>query len=106
MSVARNIETTKSSQLENKRMGIKEKFRNPQFILDEVAQYVKEGDIAASTELISAYISNSYKYNSQTDFAEAIGTTRQTLHRMFAHDNVNLNVFFKAIEQIYDDANE
>ena len=81
-------------------------FENTQFILDEIAQYVKEGDIAASTDLISAYISNSLKYNSQTDFAEAIGTTRQTLHRMFAHDNVNLNVFFKAIEQIHDDANE
>ncbi len=81
-------------------------FENPQFILDEIAQYVKDGDITSSTDLISAYISNSLKYNSQTEFAEAIGATRQTLHRMFAHDNVNLNVFFKAIEQIHDDANE
>jgi len=105
MSVARDIETIKSSQLENKRIGIKEKFRNPQFILDEISQYVKEGDIAASTDLISAYISNSLKYKSQSDFAEAIGTTRQTLHRMFAHDNVNMNIFFRTIEQIYDDAN-
>lgn len=106
MSVARNIETSKSSQLKNKRMGIKEKFRDPQFILDEITQYVKEGDIAASTDLISAYISNSFKYSSQSDFAEAIGTTRQTLHRMFAHDNVNLNVFFRAIEQIHADISE
>ena len=106
MNVAKNIETSKSSQVEIKRMGIKEKFRNPQFIIDEIAQYVKEGDIAASTDLISAYISNSLKYKSQSEFAKAIGTTRQTLHRMFAHDNVNLKVFFKAIERIYDDANE
>ena len=81
-------------------------FENPQFILDEIAQYVKEGDIASSTDLISAYISNGLKYKSQTEFAEAIGATKQTLHKMFAHDNVNLNVFFKAIEQIHDDANE
>ena len=81
-------------------------FENPQFILDEIAQYIKDGDITSSTDLISAYISNSLKYNGQTDFAKAIGTTKQTLHKMFAHDNVNLNVFFKAIEQIHDDANE
>ena len=106
MSTARNIEASKSSELEIKRMSIKEKFRNPEFILDEISKYVKEGDIASSTDLISAYISNSLKYNNQSEFAEAIGTTRQTLHRMFAHDNVNLNVFFRAIEQIHDDATE
>ena len=106
MNVARTIETSKSSQLENKRMGIKEKFRDPQFILNEIAEYVKDGDIAASTDLISAYISNSFKYKNQSDFAEKIGTTRQTLHRMFAHDNVNLNVFFRAIERIHADINE
>tara|TARA_Y100000385_G_scaffold268161_1_gene304939 strand:- start:324 stop:647 length:324 start_codon:yes stop_codon:yes gene_type:complete len=106
MNVARKIENSENSHLKNKRMGIKEKFRNPQFIIDEISQYVKEGDIAASTDLISAYISNSLKYSNQADFAEAIGTTRQTLHRMFAHENVNLNIFFNAIEQIYDDANE
>ncbi len=78
-------------------------FENPQLILDEIAQYVKDGDITSSTDLISAYISNSLKYNSQTEFAEAIGTTKQTLYKMFAHDNVNLNVFFRAIEQIYED---
>ena len=106
MSIANNIEIAKSSDLKNKRIGIKEKFSNPKFILDEIAQYVKEGDISASTDLISAYISNNKKYKNQSDFADAIGTTRQTLHRMFAHDNVNLKIFFKAIEQIYNDSDE
>ncbi len=104
MSLAKKIENSKGST-EAKRMSIKEKFRNPQFIIDEIANFVKEGDISASTDLISAYIANSSKYNSQEQFAEAIGTTRQTLHRMFAHENVNLNVFFKAVERIHQDAN-
>jgi hypothetical protein len=105
MSTAMNIETSKSSKHKNKRFGIREQFASPQFIIEEIALYVKEGDISASTDLIAAYISNSPKYKSQSDFASALGTTRQTLHRMFAHDNVNLNIFFKAVEQIYDDAN-
>lgn len=104
MSLAKKLENSKGSA-EAKRMSIKEKFRNPQFIIDEISNFVKEGDISASTDLISAYIANSSKYNSQEQFAEAIGTTRQTLHRMFAHENVNLNVFFKAVERIHQDAN-
>lgn len=88
-----------------KSMGIREQFRNPQFIIEQISEFVKEGDIAASTDLISAYISNSPKYANQEAFAEAIGTTRQTLHRMFAHENVSLNVFFNAIEKIHEDAN-
>lgn len=105
MGLANRIENSKSS-VSAKRMSIKEKFTDPQFIIDEISNYVKEGDISASTDLISAYISNSPKYSNQEEFAVAIGTTRQTLHRMFAHENVNLNIFFKAIERIHQDANE
>jgi hypothetical protein len=87
-------------------MSLKEKFKNPQYIIDEISNFVKEGDISSCTDLISAYISHSSKYANQDQFAAAIGTTRQTLHRMFAHENVNLNVFFKAVERIHQDIND
>lgn len=103
MNLAKNIQDTKSSDIKNKRMGIKEKFRDPRFIVDQMAELLKEGDFSSSTDLISAYIANSPKYKNQDEFAEAIGTTRQTLHRMFAHENVSLNLFFKALEQIHSD---
>lgn len=93
----------KGPDILKKRMGIKESFGNPQFIIDQLAAFLKEGDFSSSTDLIAAFISNSPKYKNQDEFAQAIGTTRQTLHRMFAHENVSLNVFFNAIERIYDD---
>ncbi|MCB9060341.1 MAG: hypothetical protein H6622_02330 [Halobacteriovoraceae bacterium] len=97
MSVVRNIKSRRAS--------LKERFADPRFIIEQISELTKEGDIAASTDLISAYISNSPKYENQDEFAESIGTTRQTLYRMFAHENVSLNVFFGAIERIYDDIN-
>jgi DNA-binding phage protein len=97
------LQRNKSSDILKKRMGIKESFGNSEFIIDQLASFLKEGDFSSSTDLIAAYISNSPKYKNQDEFAQAIGTTRQTLHRMFAHENVSLNVFFKAIERIYDD---
>ena len=103
MSLARNIQNNKSSNSQRKRMGVKERFSNPEFIIDQMGEFLKEGDFSSVTDLISAYISNSPKYSGQEEFAEAIGTTRQTLHRMFAHENVSLNVFFNAIDRIYDD---
>ena len=103
MSLARNRQDSRSSGFQNKKMGIKEKFRDPSFIIDQMAEFLKEGDFSSSTDLISAYIANSPKYKNQEEFAEAIGITRQTLHRMFAHENVSLNLFFKAIEQIHAD---
>ena len=88
-----------------KRMGLKAKFAEPTYILEQMAQFLKEGDVASITDLISAYISNSKKYNSQDEFAKAIGTTRQTLHRMLSHsDAVSMKIFFGAIEQIHQDA--
>lgn len=84
-------------------MGIKENFGRPEYIIELLANFLKEGDFSSSTDLIGAYISNSPKYKNQDEFAQAIGTTRQTLHRMFAHENVSLNVFFNALEQIYND---
>jgi DNA-binding phage protein len=94
------------SKLEQKRMSLNEKFSNPEEVLVMMSEFLKEGDIASLTDLISAYIKNSHKYSSQEEFATAIGTTRQTLHRMLSHaDNVSIKVFFNAVERIYDDAN-
>ena len=91
-------------KVEKKRMGLKEKFANPEYILEQMAQYMKDGDVASITDLISAYVSNSHKYKNQDQFAEAIGTTRQTLHRMLSHsDSVSIKVFFNAIERIHED---
>ena len=68
---------------------------------------MKVGDVASITDLISSYMANSEKYKNQEQFAEAIGTTRQTLHRMLSHsDTVSIKVFFNAVEQIYRDASE
>jgi len=92
-----------NSDVQKRRMGIKENFGNPEFIIEQLSVFLKEGDFSSSTDLIAAYISNSPKYKNQDEFAQAIGTTRQTLHRMFAHENVSLNVFFNAIEQVYED---
>jgi hypothetical protein len=72
--------------------------KNPKFILDTIATYIREGDISASTDLISAYITD------REDFAAAIGTTVESLHKMLAHDGESLNVFFKAIDKIYNDS--
>lgn len=82
MTLAKNIYSKRSST-KNRRMGIKESFGNPEFILEQLSSSIRDGDFDSSTDLISAYISNSKKYNNQDDFAMAIGTTRQTLHRMF-----------------------
>ncbi|MBI2519319.1 MAG: hypothetical protein HYV97_02830 [Bdellovibrio sp.] len=89
-----------------KKMGLKEKFGHPDFILEQISQCVKDGDFASITDFISSYVSNSPKYKSQDEFAEAIGTTRQTLHRMFAHENVSLNILFNALEKIHADQEE
>ncbi len=91
----------------SKRMSLKARFANPEEILGMMADYMKEGDVASITDLISSYISNSPKYKSQEQFAEAIGTTRQTLHRMLSHsDTVSMKVFFGAIEQIHSDSDK
>ncbi len=103
MNLARNLQNIKSLDLKNAKKTFKEKFSDPNFIINEMAEFLKEGDFSSSTDLISAYIAHSPKYKNQDDFAKAIGTTRQTLHRMFAHENVSLNLFFKAIDKIYDD---
>ncbi len=101
------VKVKESHQAGKKRMALKERFGNPQEVLNMMAEYMKDGDVASITDLISSYISNSHKYNNQDEFAEAIGTTRQTLHRMLAHnDAVAIKYFFGAIEQIYQDANE
>jgi|GEM_PF-2268632 hypothetical protein len=97
----------KEKNHEGKRMALKERFGNPNEVLGMMADYMKDGDVSSITDLISSYISNSPKYNNQAEFAQAIGTTRQTLHRMLSHsDTVSMKVFFGAIEQIYTDATE
>ncbi len=96
----------KKSGLEKRRLSLKEKFGEAEYVLEQMSKYLREGDVASITDLISAYISNSAKYKNQEEFAEAIGTTRQTLHRMLSHsDAVSMRVFFGAVEQIYKDAN-
>jgi DNA-binding phage protein len=88
-----------------RRLSLKEQLGTPEFVLEQMADYMREGDVASITDLISSYISNSPKYKSQEQFAEAIGTTRQTLHRMLSHsDSVSLKVFFNAVERIWEDA--
>lgn len=88
-----------------KRLSLKQKFGQPQYVLEQMAEYMKDGDVASVTDLIASYISNSAKYKSQDQFADAIGTTRQTLHRMLSHnDNVSIKIFFNAIEQIHQDS--
>ncbi len=97
----------KKQALEKRRLSLKEKFAQPQYVLEQMASFLKEGDVASITDLISAYVSNSEKYKNQEEFAEAIGTTRQTLHRMFSHsDAVSIKVFFGAVGRIYEDANQ
>lgn len=94
----------KNDKTENRRASLKEKLGQPQFVLEQMAEYMKDGDVASVTDLISSYISNSPKYSNQDQFASAIGTTRQTLHRMLSHnDAVSIKVFFNAIEQIHAD---
>lgn len=103
-SAALKMKTGKST-LEKKRLSLNQKFGNPTEVLNMMADYIKDGDIASITDLISAYVANSSKYKNQDQFAEAIGTTRQTLHRMFSHeDTVSLKIFFGAIEQIHNDS--
>lgn len=100
---AMKLKNEKSSA-ENRRAGLKEKLGQPEFVMEQMSQYMKDGDVASITDLIASYISNSPKYKNQEQFAEAIGTTRQTLHRMLSHsDAVSLKVFFNAIEQIHSD---
>ena len=100
------LKQNKKTNLQSKRLSLKEKFADPSFIINEISNTIKDGDFASITDLISAYVSNSKNYKSQDDFALAIGTTRQTLHRMFAHENVSLTVFFNALEKIYEDTQE
>lgn len=98
---------TKEKPQDTKRMALKERFANPNEVLNMMADYMKDGDVASITDLISSYIANSPRYKSQEEFANAIGTTRQTLHRMLSHsDAVSMKVFFGAIEQIHSDAND
>lgn len=95
----------KSPTAAEKRLSLKQKFGQPQYVLEQMAEYMKDGDVASVTDLIASYIANSSKYKSQDQFAEAIGTTRQTLHRMLSHnDNVSIKIFFSAIEQIHQDS--
>ncbi len=102
-----NTAVRKSFSKLEKKQSLSEKFSDPKFIIEAMSDYLKEGDVGSITDLISAYIKNSKIYNSQEEFATKIGTTRQTLHRMLSHnDNVSLQVFFSAIEQIHSDSLE
>ncbi len=97
--------TQKENLKQDRKKGLKAKFGDPKYILESMADFLLDGDVASITDLIAAYVSNSKKYKTQESFAETIGTTRQTLHRMLAHnENVGIQVFFSAIEQIHKDS--
>lgn len=107
MAQAKLIQDSKElTSAEKKRMGMKENLGNPVFVYEQILQLFKEGDLSSTTDFISAYVANSHKYKNQDAFAEAIGSNRQTLHRMFANENVSMNLYFKAIEQIFDDSQD
>lgn len=107
MSHAARKQKGEKANPDQRRLSLREKLGQPNFVLEQMAQYLKDGDVASITDLISSFISNSPKYKNQDQFANAIGTTRQTLHRMLSHsDTVSLKVFFNAIEQIHQDASE
>ncbi len=104
MSQALKMKSGKPS-LEQKRKSLNEQFGDANSVINMMADYMKDGDVASITDLVSAYLSHSPKYKNRDEFAAAIGTTRQTLHRMLSHeDTVSLKVFFSAIEQIHADA--
>lgn len=103
---AKKVESEKS-KYELKRLAAREQLAQPQIIVEEMVSFMRDGDVSSITDLIGAYVSLSPKYKSQEQFAEAIGTTRQTFHRMIAHsDTVSMRVFFRAVEQIHEDARE
>ena len=105
MAQALKIKSGKPS-LEQRRKSLNEKFGDAKSVINMMADYMKDGDVTSITDLIAAYLSHSPKYKNRDEFATAIGTTRQTLHRMLSHeDTVSMKVFFGAIEQIYEDAN-
>ena len=90
--------------MKTKQSQINKKFADPQFIINQICQFIKDGDARSITDLISAYISNSDLYKNQDEFAQQIGTTRQTLHRLFRqNEQVSVGVLFACIDQIYQD---
>lgn len=83
---------------------VKSKLGQAKFVVKQMSQFMKDGDVTAITDLIASYIANSPKYKTQESFAEIIGTSGQVLHRMLSHDDaVPMKVFFNAIEQIHSD---
>ncbi|MFP5492411.1 MAG: hypothetical protein ACLGG0_12980 [Bacteriovoracia bacterium] len=82
---------------------LQKKFADPSYMIEFMADYLRSGDFESITDIIAAYIANCPKYKSQDEFAKAIGTNRQTLYRMMAHQNVSMNVLFAAVERIYKD---
>ena len=102
------MKTLVNKKIENltdkKSIDMNKKFSNPQFIINQMSTFIKDGDVRSITDLISAYISCSEKYKNQEEFAQEVGTTRQTLHRLFRHnDQVSIGVLFSCIEQIHQD---
>ncbi|MCK6595818.1 MAG: helix-turn-helix domain-containing protein [Bacteriovoracaceae bacterium] len=97
------LAVNKEEHVDKKRMNALENFKNPQFIFDQIISAFQDGDFESSTDFIAAYVKNSPKYNTQDEFAEKIGTTRQTLSRMFAHENVSMNIYFECLRQIKED---
>jgi len=100
------LAVNKEEHVDRKRMNALENFKNPKFIFEQILSAFQEGDFESSTDFIAAYVKNSPKYKTQDEFAERIGTTRQTLSRMFAHENVSMNIYFECLRQIKEDIGE
>lgn len=86
------------------KQSLSEKYADPTYILNEMADYLKAGDVESITDLINLYIRNSSQYT-QEIFAEKIDVSRGTLSSMLSNTgNVSMNVFMSAIDLIYQDS--
>lgn len=95
-----------SKQVQAKIDEAQKRFADPKYVLLALSELIKEGDLRSFIDFIPSYVSSSPKYKSQEEFAKAIGTTRQTFHRMVCNEDVSMQVLIAAVEQIYKDAYE
>lgn len=79
---------------------------NPKHVLKQLSTCIEKGTIKDAMTHLESYILHSPKYTSKERFATAIGTNRQTLYRMLLNENVSMNLFFDAVNQIHKDSKE
>ena len=79
---------------------------NPKHVLEQLSTCIKRGTIKDAMNHLESYITHSPKYTSKEKFANAIGSNRQTLYRMLSNENVSMNLFFDAVNQVFQDSKE